>query len=119
DQALALDQEAGDSVGQVLHLAEGPRPGVVDDGDGIRILAVDQRDRGVEPLGIVELRQVEAEFGLHLDGRQPVADIMVAMGADHSGTTAIASISTFALGSTRPVTPTTAIAGKCGPITSR
>ena len=37
----------------------------------------------------------------------------------HSGTTAIVSISIFAAGSTRAVTPTTAIAGKFGPISSR
>ena len=49
-------------------------PASLIDGERVGIVPVDQFDRGVEPLRIVELGQVEEEFGLRLGRRQPVAD---------------------------------------------
>ena len=115
DEALALDEQARDPVGQVLHLAIGPGAGIVEHCERIRILPVDQFDRGVETLRIVELGKREEEFGLRLGRRHAVFD----EGVGHQGTIASVSISIFALGSTRPVTPTTAMAGKFLPISSR
>ena len=59
-----FDQQAGDPVGEVAHLAIGPAAGIVDHGERVGILPVDQLDGGVEPLRILELGQVEEEFGL-------------------------------------------------------
>ena len=109
---LLLDEQAGDAVGEDAHVAVRPCAGVVDEGEGVGGRSVDQLDRGVESFRVAKLRQVEEEFGLRLGRRQAVPNEAIAVrGAHHSGTTAVASISMRAAGSTRPVTPTTAMAG--------
>src|SRR5207237_7635229 len=108
DQPLTLDEQARDPVRQILHLAIGPGAGVVEHRERFGILFVDQLDRSVEAFRVLQLRQGEEEFWLRLQRGEAVAN----EGVDHSGTTAMVSISIFARGSTRAVTPTTAMAGK-------
>ena len=82
---------------------------LVDHRQRVRGAALQQLRRRVQPLGIVE----QQELRLPRHRRQKVADEGV---DDHSGTTAVASISTSAALLTRPLTSTSAIAGKCEPM---
>ena len=92
--------------GEVVEIGLGPAAAIVEDRERVRRAALEQFGGGVEALGITE----EEELRLLVDGRQAVDDKAV-MGCGHSGTTAMASISTSALGSTRRTTSTSAIAG--------
>ena len=103
-EAVLVDQQARDAAGEGVEFGVGPAAVVVDHRQRIGRAALEQFGGGVEALGIVE--QVEAR---QLVGRgEAVLDEAV---AGHSGTTAVASISTSALGSTRRDTSTSAIAG--------
>ena len=72
---------------------------IVDDRQRVRLAALQQFRRGVQPLRILQLGQVEAEFRKLLRRRQAILDEAV---AHHSGTTAVASISTFAVALDQP-----------------
>jgi diguanylate cyclase (GGDEF)-like protein len=73
-----------------------------------------------EPGQLAALRQMGCALGQGFHFARPLdpRDFEVLLG-DYSGTTAVASISTLAEASTNPETATTAIAGKCRPMTSR
>ena len=81
---------------------------IVDERQRVRRAALEQLRRRVEPLGILQLGQVEAELRQQLRRRQAILD---EASRAHSGTTAVVSISTCAALSTRPLTSTSAIAG--------
>ena len=89
---------------KVVELGIGPAAVGVDDGEVVGLAALQQFGGGVEALRIIE----QQEFGLLVRRGQPVLDEAVEA---HSGTTAVASISTLAAGSTRRSTSTSAIAG--------
>ena len=114
-------RQAVGPVGQLLVRAP---PAVADQrrvvAESLLDQAVGQLDRGVEVLGVVEA--VEQELRPLVERREMVAGerVDVCSRAElHSGTTAVASISTFARGSTNATTCTSAIAGKCLPMISR
>lgn len=85
---------------------------VVDHRERVRIAGFQELGGCVQPLGILHVRKVKAEFRKKLRRGQAIFDEAVL----HSGTTAVASISTRALGSTKALTPTSAIVGKFLPI---
>src|SRR6185369_17653128 len=105
---MLLDQQPRDAAGEIIELGVGLGAMVVDDRERLRIAALKQLRRRIQALGIMQFGEVEAELGQQLRGRQAVADEAV---VGHSGTTAVASISTLASGSTRRTTSTSAIAG--------
>ena len=122
--AVVLDQRMRQAVGPVGQLLVGAPPAVADQrgvvAEALFDQSVGQLDRGVEVLGIVEA--VEQEVRPLVDRRKIVAGKRVDMCGRaelHNGTTAVASISTFARGSTNATTCTSVIAGKCLPMISR
>ena len=122
--AVVLDQRVRQAVGPVGQLLVGAAAAVADQrgvvAEALLDQAVGQLDGGVEVLGIVEA--VEQEIRPLVGRRQIVAGerVDVCGRAElHSGTTAVASISTFARGSTNATTCTSVIAGKCLPMISR
>ena len=92
DQPFFLDQQPGDAAGEIVEVGIGPAAVGVDDGEVVRLAALEQLRGGVEPLGIMKLRQVEAELRqlAPAAGRRSRRS-----GRAHSGTTAVASISTM------------------------
>ena len=74
DQAVLLDQQPGDAAAEIVELGVGPAAVVVDDRQRVGRAALEQLGGGVQPLGILELGQVEAEFRQQLRRRQAVAD---------------------------------------------
>ena len=124
--AVVLGQRVGQPVGPVGELLVRAPPAVADErgviAETLLDQAIGQLDRGVEVLGVVEA--VEQQLGPFVERRQVVArervDVCGRPQRDgHSGTTAVASISTFARCSTNATTCTSAIAGKCLPMISR
>src|SRR5205085_3768538 len=108
DQAFFRDQQAGDAAGEGVEVGIGPAAMVVDDGERVGVAGLEQFGRGIEAVGILKLRQVEAELGQEVGGWQPVFNEAVVA---HSGTTAVASISISAAGSDKWVAASSAIAG--------
>src|SRR3546814_542497 len=92
DEPFLLDEQAGDAVGEVAHLAVGPASGIVEDGKRVRVALVDQFDGGVEAVRIVQLREVEEEFGLRFRWRQAVADEGVDMRSRHQTSPPVTAI---------------------------
>ena len=122
DQALFLDQQPRDAPAEIVELGIGPAAVIVDDRERVGRAALQQLRRGVQPLGILQLGQVEAELGQQLgrNGRGEAvgstsspakAGVPLRVTRDHPRTTAVVSISTLAALSTRPFTSTSAIAG--------
>ena len=74
DQAFFLDQQPRDAAAEIVELGIGPAAVIVDDRQRVRRAALQQFRRGVQPLGILQLGQVEAEFGQQLRRRQAVAN---------------------------------------------
>ena len=122
---VVLRQRVGQPVCPVGELLVGAAPAVADEGGVVAEAAlhhpVRQLDCSVEVLRVVEA--VEQQFRPLLGRRQVVAGerVHVPGGAERGvhGTTAVASISTFARASISATTCTTAMAGKWRPITSR
>src|SRR5438270_6165517 len=106
---MLLLEQPRDAPAEVVEIGVGPASVVVDYRQRIRSAALQQPRSGVQPLGILELRQVEAEFRKLFRRRQSVADEGVV--GHSSSTTAVVSISILAALSTRPLTSTSAIAG--------
>ena len=129
DQPVLLDQQPRDAPAEIVELGIGPAAMVVDDRERVRRAAFQQLRRGVQPLGILQLGQVEAELRQQLRRRKRsrrsvvrhpslrakrgLGGSLVAslLDENHSSTTAVVSISTLAALSTRPFTSTSAIAG--------
>ena len=59
---MFVDQEPRDPPAEIVELGIGPAPVIVDDGQRARRTAFQQLCRGVQPLGILKVGQVEAEF---------------------------------------------------------
>ena len=73
DQAMLLDQQPRDPAAEIVELGVGPAAVLVDDRERVRRAALEQFRRGVQPLGIVQFGQVEAEFRQLVRRRQAVA----------------------------------------------
>ena len=94
DEAVFGDEQPRDAARERVELGIGPAAALVDHRERVGRAALEQFGGGVEALGIIE--QVEAR---QIAGcGEAVADEGV---VSHSGTTAVASISTIARGSTR------------------
>ena len=74
DQAMLLDQQPRDAAAEIVEVGIGPAAVIVDDRQRVRRAALQQLRRGVQPLGILQLGQVEAEFRQQLRRRQSVFD---------------------------------------------
>ena len=74
DQAMLLDQQPRDAPAEIVELGIGPAAMLVDDRERLRAAAFQQFRRGVQPLGILQLGQVEAEFRKQFRRRQPVTN---------------------------------------------
>ena len=107
NKPLFLDQQPGDAPAEIVEVGIGPAAVIVDDRQRVRFAALQQLRRGIQPFGILQLGQIEAELRQQLRRRQAILDEAV----PHSGTTAVASISTLASRSTSRTTSTSAIAG--------
>ena len=59
---MLVDQQPRDPAGEIVELAIGPAAVLVDDGERVRLAALEQFGGGVEALGILQLGQVEAEL---------------------------------------------------------
>ena len=122
--AVVLRERVRQAVGPIGQLLVGAPPPVPDQrgvvAESLLDESVGELDGGVEVLGIVEA--VEQELRPLVERREMVAGerVDVRRRAElHHGTTAVASISTLARGSTNATTCTSVIAGKCLPMISR
>ena len=122
--AVVLGERVRQAVGPVGELLVGAPPPVADQRGVVAEALLDQTigqlDGGVEVLGVVEA--VEQQLGPFVERREIVTRERVDVSGRpelHCGTTAVASISTFARRSTNATTCTSAIAGKCLPMISR
>ena len=74
DQPVLLDQQPRDAPAEIVELGVGPAAMIVDHRQRVRRAALQQLRRRVQPLGILQLGQVEAEFRQQLRRRQAVTD---------------------------------------------
>src|SRR5207244_383638 len=107
NETLFFDQKASDAAAEIIEVGVGPAAVIVDDRRRVRRPALQQFGGGIQELRILDVGQVEAEFRKLVRWRQPILDETV----PHSGTTAVASISTLASRSTSRTTSTSAMAG--------
>jgi hypothetical protein len=89
DQAQALDQLVGNAVHLGLQLGIGPAHALALDGEALAFArghpGVEQRRDTVQPLGELQLRQVEHQLGPLVGWRQAVAGESVGQGAGKQG----------------------------------
>ena len=62
DQPMLFDQQPGDAPTEIVEVGVGPAAVIVDDRERIGLAVLQQFGRSVEPLRILQLGQVEAEF---------------------------------------------------------
>ncbi len=104
DEAHLVDQQPGDAAAEIVEFAISPAAVRIGDGEISGLAAFQQLCRSIEAFRIVE----QQKFRQLVCRRQTVTNETVVA---HSGTTAVASISTIACGSTKRTTSTSAIAG--------
>ncbi len=71
---MFLDQQARDAAAEMVKLRVVPPPVIVDDGQRVARAAFQQFGGSVQPLRVVQFRQVEAEFRKQLRRGQAVAN---------------------------------------------
>src|SRR5207253_10452304 len=108
DQPVFFAQQPRDAPAEIVEFSVGPAAMVVDDRERVGRTALEQFGGRVEAFRILQLGQIEVEFREQLRRGQAGPNEGV---VTHSGTTAVASISINASGSTRALTATSAIAG--------
>ena len=69
DQPFFLDQQPRDAPAEIVEVGIGPAAVFVDDRQRVRLAALEQLGGGIQPVGILELRQVEAELRQQLRRR--------------------------------------------------
>ena len=74
NKPLLLDQQPGDAPAEIVEVGIGPAAVIVDDRQRVRFAALQQLGGSIQPVGILQLRQIEAELRQQLRRRQAILD---------------------------------------------